>query len=380
MARLPRLLIALAFLLMPLCGRAQVTILDGSQQNLVIVANNAIPSGSPTAWIMWRAKWIPEHMIFSFELPANFTAVNPKVECTLDDQSTNPNDATRWVQVALSEPQNGSYDVGGPSVGTPGLSATTILVETGVFPCVAWAIQTAGVGSFGSNNAKVTAVQLQSTGDAAFMSTVSAATPALLTSGGVRTQPGNAAGFPPINTPGPGNIVVTENLQQGPADFTLDSQISGMVRNNLPQMLAAAEFWVSGRGSPSTLQLFHPRICQNVYTATGIGAATVQLVPVPLLSGVTDRLCAAIFSNTNATATTVSIVAGTGVNCGTNQIVLMPPVTLSANTGSSPNFGFFFPVAVFTSSLNGAGFVADAICVTGSAAGSVNVMMIAEND
>jgi hypothetical protein len=118
------------------------------------------------------------------------------------------------------------------------------------------------------------------------------------------------------------------------------------------------------------------RVCtQPPSIITALGAATTQIIAAPTGGSFTHRICALVMSNTNATATTVSLVTGTGVNCVTGTTTLLPPITLSANTGSAPNFSIVFPEGSFLTPQATA-----AICATGSAAGAVNIALIVEND
>lgn len=113
-----------------------------------------------------------------------------------------------------------------------------------------------------------------------------------------------------------------------------------------------------------------PNRCAEATTAliSGTGAATAKLV-----TGVANqkiRLCFVAFSNMNATGSNVKLVEGTGTNCGTGQTQLTGQVTLSPNTAAG-NHTEWAPPGPFTANVNG-----DDICVTGSAAGSVDTTTI----
>jgi hypothetical protein len=369
MAILRRLLTAF-WLVLAWCSFSwaqSVTTIDGSQTNIVIVGSGNSSSG----WIAWRSKFIPEHVIFAFELPANFTAVNPVVECTLDDQQQglNPNDLSRWRQIGISVPlnpaSNPAFDVAGPSVGTVAQPAGVVIVETGVFPCTAWAIQPGGSGlTFTANGtSKVTAVQLPSSGDASFLNAVSNTT---LSSGSNRIIP--TANNGTVGTPQgplPVNILATPTI----ADFTL-ANYAGFSNGNT-NFLAETPFFVC---NPSH-QACKLRLCQNPAQITALGASTVQVIGVT--AGAQNRVCDVVMSNTNATATTVSLVTGTGVNCASVTATLLAPVTLSANTGSSPTFVLHLGAE---SILTHPAVVSEEVCAVGSAAGSVNVSLVFEAD
>ena len=97
----------------------------------------------------------------------------------------------------------------------------------------------------------------------------------------------------------------------------------------------------------------------------GVGAATTQLIQIPTVPGAANHLVSVVVSNLNATATNWRLVQGTGANCATAQTNLTALVSFTANT-SYTAFDVVFP---------GTGLVAtagNAVCVTGSAAGSLS--------
>jgi hypothetical protein len=103
--------------------------------------------------------------------------------------------------------------------------------------------------------------------------------------------------------------------------------------------------------------------CPKTANLAALGAATTQIVAAVASQKI--RICSILLSNTNATATNVSFVEGTGANCVTGQTTLIQPVGLGAT-----------PSTVSVSSAPGGGFqtttASDALCLTGSAAGAVN--------
>lgn len=377
MALLRRLLIVLSLSLFA-CAVAHAqafTLIDGSQTPLVIAGQGLTVTG----WITWHAKYIPEHVVISFDLPAGFVAVNPTMRCTLDDQSTNPNDLSKWFIISYSLPssnpnQTSSFDQTGASVANLSGGPFVQLLETGVYPCVSWAIQP-GNPVFNNTGvaSKITAVQLPSSGDAAFLGSTSAS--GNVTSGGPRVTSSGAISSP---TAVPSLITSTAGI----ADFLSGNGGPAGIRRgdiaNFPAApIATAAYMCVGHNTAGpgnaacnyTIQ----RTCQNIAVLTGVSATTTQFT-IAGGSNQTAKICDVIMSNTNGTAVTASIVAGTGASC-TSPTVLLAPVTLSANTGSVPNFDhtFIYPqYSPFASN--------DSICLTVTGAGSVNATLSYEID
>lgn len=105
--------------------------------------------------------------------------------------------------------------------------------------------------------------------------------------------------------------------------------------------------------------------CPNTTFISALGAATTQIVaPV---AGKKVRICSIVMTNNNATATTVKLVEGTGANCGTGQSNLTGIIGDLAAAPASQSIGMSSGGG-FTTNVTG-----DGVCVTGSAAGSVDV-------
>lgn len=103
--------------------------------------------------------------------------------------------------------------------------------------------------------------------------------------------------------------------------------------------------------------------CSNTTFISALGAATSQIVA--LVSGKKIRVCSINFGNTNATATNIKFVEGTGANCAVGQAQLTGNYVVAASANLSPSMTASGPLVTLTAG--------DALCATGSAAGAVDV-------
>jgi hypothetical protein len=126
-----------------------------------------------------------------------------------------------------------------------------------------------------------------------------------------------------------------------------------------------------GTGTISADYVFNPPgsqdslVCSSTKFISALGLATAQIVSA-VNADQRIRVCSVEMSNTNATATNLKFVEGTGTNCGTNQTQL----TGNFSLGAAPSNVSFTPTASGAIITNVQG---DALCVTGSAAGAADV-------
>lgn len=132
--------------------------------------------------------------------------------------------------------------------------------------------------------------------------------------------------------------------------------------NSAGSTVLAPPVVISGQQAATTSA---PFVAGNINAfVDGVGATTQQIVGAQTSQNV--RVLSVTFSNLSATATTVRLSQGIGVNCATGLNSLTGLINLPANTTNNTvviNYG-------------GAGLVGQtgsALCVTSSAAGSVSV-------
>lgn len=200
MGRLKLLAFSLFFVFL-FCGtgHAQGTIIDGSQTNLVILKSGQ----SGLNYTIWKSKYIPSHIIFSFEPVGGGVNIigNASLRCTLDDASLTPTDNSTWFDVAMTVASIDAVDASGPQIGSGGGTTSPQIVQSGVMPCTAWAIKINGFN--GGGGVKLTAVQLPASGDAAWLYNNSATGSGAMQGGAVRinTQtPCSGGGCPAANS------------------------------------------------------------------------------------------------------------------------------------------------------------------------------------
>src|SRR2546421_262849 len=87
-------------------------------------------------------------------------------------------------------------------------------------------------------------------------------------------------------------------------------------------------------------------VCNKTAVLSALGAATTQIVGIPANGTPTNsviKVCSAVLANTNATATNVKFVEGTGANCATAQTSVTGNIGLAASpsnvTFALPNNG-----------------------------------------
>lgn len=151
-------------------------------------------------------------------------------------------------------------------------------------------------------------------------------------------------------------------IQQTPSDGVSNASLGGAYSNPggaglypiiLPYILDGTGAW--GR-------TFN---CTQKAKLNALAAATTQIVA---LSGATKiRICSALISNNNATATTLKFVEGTGANCATGQT----DVTALMNIGATSTAPIVIPWGSAAAPVTTTG--GDALCFTSSAASSLEI-------
>jgi len=112
--------------------------------------------------------------------------------------------------------------------------------------------------------------------------------------------------------------------------------------------------------------------CNKSAFISALAATTTQIVAGVAAQKI--RVCHIYISNNSATAMTVTPVEGTGTNCGTGQTQLWGKILLNPNTlaGDDVDVPFTSSGPLTTN------VAADALCMTGSAAGASDVSIVYE--
>lgn len=191
----------------------------------------------------------------------------------------------------------------------------------------------------------------------------------------------------PLAMPG-GGLAVTAIGYQGGAGggnakpaFNLDSAGSGLIVDIASGINAANDNFsmfgffsasngqaASGVTSPCLANSFTNCLDQPAGETfafqNGIAATTTQVI-AQAGAGTRQHITAVILSNNSATATTATIVSGTGTNCGTGTTSISGLINLPANTTNN-TVELTFPGVGLRPAL------AQAICITGGAAGAIS--------
>lgn len=163
-----------------------------------------------------------------------------------------------------------------------------------------------------------------------------------------------------LGTDNLGDLSIIHNVTSGDgisaANVGAQLAFSGNNSNGFAPNVSALQF----NGTSWDRQFY----CSKTTFISALAAATTQIV-----AGVASqkiRVCSVVLSNTNATATNVKFVEGTGSNCATGQT----QTTGNFALGATPNTLTLFPAAsgAFITTT-----AADALCATGSAAGAADV-------
>jgi hypothetical protein len=107
--------------------------------------------------------------------------------------------------------------------------------------------------------------------------------------------------------------------------------------------------------------------CDKTARLNALAATTTQIVAAVAAQKI--RICSAVLDNNSATATNVKFVEGTGANCATGQTDVTALLVLGANTLASDDM----VIPLGSSGAWVTTTAADALCATGSAAGSAEI-------
>lgn len=305
----------------------------------------------------------------------NATVIIDQLMCSVDSQVTTYN-ATRFTPIQFL--YNGVVSVT-TTVSIP-LSNNAQIVATGALPCAVVALQyhTTGIGQaliditgFINTNF-IPAV----TSAGAIAQSPSGGIPVTVVGGGVVGQPAVTSGTTAVsgsdgtferrifaNAIGSLRITTPQNGGQDGISNTLANGPWNADGGN--SLISNSNYWYNGFASAGWDRAFY---CSQTAILNALGAATTQIVA---LSGSTKiRVCSVMLENNNATATSVKLVEGTGANCGTGTTNLTGNWFLTSNAvGGSA----FRNITLGNTGAYITKTAGDALCVTSSAAGAVDV-------
>lgn len=160
------------------------------------------------------------------------------------------------------------------------------------------------------------------------------------------------------------SIGTLAGVGDGMAGNTLVGPIPGASGSPSATGLVTFQTWYNG----STIDISF--YCKKTAKLNALGAATTQIVALQAAQKI--RICSAVVSNNNATATTMKFVEGTGANCGSGTADVSALMNFGA-TSTVPTFLNWGNYGALQTATSG-----DALCVTGGAAGSLEITITYE--
>lgn len=108
---------------------------------------------------------------------------------------------------------------------------------------------------------------------------------------------------------------------------------------------------------------------KQMATAVNVGAASAKIITG--VANTTFSIAALFLSNTNSTATAVSLIEGTGTNCGTGTLAVLGNATGSIEVAGTSSVAIHEPRVFVRTAVAG-----NDLCIISTAAGSINVTVL----